>query len=82
MTEEPQYCSPHYFDAHPISPLSHTHNDDQQSSSSTHYQPLDTVTTDYTSMYTTPKPTVKIGDQEYATVDPTRREEHTYAIPQ
>ena len=63
MTEEPQYWNPHYFDAHPISPLSPTHNDDQQSSSSTQdlngiclfYQPLDTnVTTDYTSMYTTP----------------------------
>ena len=90
MTEEPQYWNPHYFDAQSISPLSHTHNDDQQSSSSTHYQPLDTSTTDYTSMYTTPctsagkkrAPSVKIGDREYTIVDPTRREEHTYAIPQ
>ena len=90
MAEEPQYWNPHYVAVHPISPLSPTHNDDQQSSSSTHYQPLDTVTTDYTSMYTTPctsagkkrAPLVKIGDQEYAIVDPTRREEHTYTIPQ
>ena len=88
MIEEPQYWNPHYFDVHPISPFSHTHNDDQQSSSSTHYQPLDTVTTDYTSIYTTPYtgktavPSVKIGDREYAIVDPTRREEHIYTIPQ
>ena len=83
MTEDPQYWNPHYFDVNP----SHTHNDDQQSS---HYQPLDTVTTDYTSMYTTPctsagkkgAHSVKIGDKEYAIVDPTSREEHTYTIPQ
>ena len=79
MTEEPQYWNPHYVNAHPISPLSPTHNDDKQSSSSTHYQLLDTVTTDYTSMYTTPytrktaAPSVKIGDREYAIVDSTRR---------
>ena len=83
MTEDPQYWNPHYFDVNPP----HTHNDDQQSS---HYQPLDTVTTDYTTMYTTPctsagkkgAPSVKIGDKEYAIVDPTRGEEHTYTIPQ
>ena len=84
MIEDPQYWYPHYYD---LRPTPHTHNDDQQSS---HYQPLDTVTTEYTSMYTTPctsagkkgAPSVKIGDKEYAIVDPTRREEHTYAIPQ
>ena len=86
VTETPQFQNPLYADHHISSPPSHTHNDDQQSS---HYQPLHTVTTDYTSMYTTPctsagkkgAPSVKIGDKEYAIVDPTSREEHTYAIP-
>ena len=68
--------NPHYVDVHLISP---PHNKDQQSSSSTHYQPLDTVTTDYTSMYTTPcnVPSARIGDQDYAIVNPDLREEDT-----
>ena len=86
VTGTPQFRNPLYVDCHISSPPPHTRNDDQQSS---HYQPLDTVTTDYTSMYTTPctsagkkgAHSVKIGDKEYAIVDPASREEHTYTIP-
>ena len=81
MIEDPQYCNPQYIDLYSTP---HTHNDDQQSS---HYQPLDTVTTDYTSMYITPctstagkkrAPSVKVEDPDYAVVDG----EHIYTIPQ
>ena len=46
------------------------------------YQPLDTVTTDYTSVYTTPTgrrgpPSVEVEGKMYSIVDPTKRETDT-----
>ena len=49
------------------------------------YQPLDTVTTDYTSVYTTPTgrrgpPSVEVDGKMYSIVDPIKREtDTTYA---
>ena len=46
------------------------------------YQPLDTVTTDYTSVYTTPTgrrgpPSVEVDGKMYSIVDPIKREVDT-----
>ena len=46
------------------------------------YQPLDTVTTDYTSVYTTPTgrrgpPSVEVEGKMYSIVDPIKRETDT-----
>ena len=53
---------------------------------SPHYQPLNTVTTDYTSVYTTPTsvvgmggpPIVEVDGKKYSIVNQMGREEHTY----
>ena len=52
------------------------------SDSPAHYQPLDTVTTDYTSVYTTPTgrrgpPSVEVEGTMYSIVDPIKRETDT-----
>ena len=52
------------------------------SDSPAHYQPLDTVTTDYTSVYTTPTrrrgpPLVEVEGKMYSIVDPIKREADT-----
>lgn len=46
------------------------------------YQPLDTVTTDYTSVYTTPTgrrgpPSVEVEGKMYSIADPIKRETNT-----
>ena len=52
--------------------------DTSSESPAAHYQSLDTVTTDYTSVYTTPTgrrgpPSVEVKGKMYSIVDPTKR---------
>ena len=66
-------------------PLSTGHDAVQYTSSDSpapHYQPLDTVTTDYTSVYTTPTgrrgpPSMEVEGKMYSIVDPIKRETDT-----
>ena len=59
------------------------------SSSSPLYQPLNTATTDYISVYATPTsagrrgtPLVEVEGKMYSIVDPTtKKDEHTYSTP-
>ena len=61
-------------------------SDHHSSTSSVHYQPLNTATTDYTSVYAMPTsaerkgtPLVEVEGKMYSIVDPTtRKDEHTY----
>ena len=86
MTEEALFSNP---DPLPCPPL---HNNNHHSSTSpVHYQPLNTATTDYISVYVTPNsawrrgtPLVEVEGKMYSIVDPTilRKDEHIYATPQ
>ena len=63
------HCSSTSYDAVQYSPVAH-------------YQPLDTVTADYTSVYTTPTgrrvpPSVEVEGKMYSIVDPIKRETDT-----
>ena len=63
------HCSSTSYDAVQYSPVAH-------------YQPLHTVTTDYTSVYTTPTgrrgpPSVEVEGKMYSIVDPIKRETDT-----
>ena len=61
-----------------------------ESSTSPVYQPLNTATTDYASVYATPTgterrgtPLVEVEGKMYSIVDPTTRKDgHTYTTPQ
>ena len=81
------------FLSNPSPPLPHTppHGNVHSSSSSpVHYQPLNTATTDYISVYATPTSAgrkgtllVEVGGNMYSIVDPnTRKDEHIYSTPQ
>ena len=60
------------------------------SSNPVHYQPLNTATTDYISVYATPTcagkrgtPLMEVEGKMYSIVDPTtRKDDHTYSTPQ
>ena len=66
------------------------HGNDHHSSTSPVYQPLNTATTDYTSVYATPTsagrrgtPLVEVEGKMYSIVDQTtRKDEHNYTTPQ
>ena len=74
---------------HPPHPPPHA-NDHHSPTSPVYYEPLNTVYTDYTSMYATPTstwsrgtPLVEVEGKMYSIVDPTtRKDEHTYTKPQ
>ena len=78
-------------EAYYITPISPAPNDTVQYTSSDSpaalYQPLDTGTTDYTSVYTTPTgrrgpPSVEVEGKMYSIVDPIKRETDTiYTTP-
>ena len=74
----------------PPHPPPHASDHHSSTSSVQHYQPLNTVNTDYTTMYATPTnagtkgtPLMAVGGNMYSIVDPTtRKDEHIYATPQ
>ena len=75
-----QHTSTNVTDEDYAIPLSTSYDAVQYSPA--HYQPLDTVTTDYTSVYTTPTgrrgpPSVEVEGKMYSIVDPIKRETDT-----
>ena len=90
--KQPQYFNLHYFHhRHPPSPPPSPDYDEieEHSNEQTDYQPLQTDTRDYTSMYNTTTaagkreaPSVEVEGKLYSIVDPSRREEHVYSTTQ
>ena len=75
-----QHTSTNVTDEDYAIPLSTSYDDIQYSPA--HYQPLDTSTTDYTSVYTTPTgrrgpPSVEVEGKMYSIVDTIKRETDT-----
>ena len=75
-----QHTSTNVTDEDYAIPLSTSYDDIQYSPA--HYQPLDTATTDYTSVYTTPTgrrgpPSVEVEGKMYSIVDPIKRDTDT-----